>query len=113
MAMKFSRTERKALDVHTAKLKKLREEIAAKIAEYNEEVDNFTNTRDEAADRVQGEYDDKSERWQEGERGQAVSGWLDEVREVEITRLDEAGEVDAAEGELDMLEAMNYGPADE
>lgn len=113
MALKFNRTERKELDAHTAKLKKLREEIFAKIQEYNDEVDNFTNTRDEAADRVQGEYDDKSERWQEGERGQAVAEWLEEVRQVEVTRLDEAGEVEAAEGELDALEAMNYGPVEE
>lgn len=111
--MKFTKAERKNLDAHTAKLKKLREEILAKIEEYNEEVDNFTNARDEAADRVQNEYDYKSERWQEGERGQAVAAWLEEVREVEITRLDEAGEVEAAEGELDTLEAMNYGPVEE
>lgn len=111
--LKFTKAERKNLDEHTAKLKKMREEIFAKIQEYNEEVDNFTNTRDEAADRVQNEYDDKSERWQEGERGQAVAAWLEEVRAVEITRLDEAGEVEAAEGELDTLEAMNYGPVEE
>jgi len=114
MAMKFNMAERKSLDEHTAKLKALREEILAKVQEFNEEADNFRATRDDAADRVQGEYDGKSERWQEGERAQAVSAWLDEVREVEISLLDEIPALlEAAEGELDSLEAMNYGPVDE
>lgn len=106
MAMKFDRAERKALDGHTAKLKALYEEILAKVQEYNEEAENFTTTRDEAADRIQGEWDEKSERWQEGDKGEAVSAWLEEVREVEITPI----ELDEQESELEALEGMNYGP---
>ena len=34
------------------------------------------------ADELEGEWDDKSERWQEGERGQAVREWIEEIRSI-------------------------------
>ena len=42
------------------------------------------------ADELEAEWDDKSERWQEGERGQAVREWIEEIRSIgnEMSNID-------------------------
>jgi vacuolar-type H+-ATPase subunit H len=64
----------------------LQEEIAKLIADFNEKHVDPLNTKLEEAhgfvedivNERQGEYDDKSERWQDGERGQSAQSWLQE-----------------------------------
>lgn len=54
------------------------------VVEYNELLGNARTIIEDARDAAQGEYDDKSERWQEGERGEAVQEWLNELEGLEL-----------------------------
>jgi F0F1-type ATP synthase membrane subunit b/b' len=65
-------------------LEELKEKITALVDDFNKEfVEPLSEKITEAYGFVedimnerQGEFDDKSERWQEGERGQAAQSWL-------------------------------------
>lgn len=67
-------------------LEELRDKIAALVEDFNREfVEPLTEKINEAYGFVediqnerQGDFDDKSERWQEGERGEAAQSWLQE-----------------------------------
>ena len=51
--------------------------INAALDDYNEVVNEAYGFVEDIHAEREGEYDDKSERWQEGERGQAAYEWLD------------------------------------
>lgn len=46
-----------------------------------EAITAYRNKLDEVYQEFNGDYDDKSEKWQEGEKGEAVKSWLDEMSE--------------------------------
>ena len=54
------------------------------------QVDQLANDLSEALDEMRSEYDEKSERWQEGDRAAAVDTWFDEIEAVmtELQSLD-------------------------
>lgn len=56
--------------------------LNAAIADYNELVDEAYGFVEDIHSEREGEYDDRSERWQEGERGEAAATWLSELEEV-------------------------------
>jgi len=47
-------------------------------ARYTECVDAARSFADDVASEARSEWDDKSEKWQEGERGQAAGEWVEE-----------------------------------
>lgn len=72
--------------------------VADEINAYNEIVGEARGVIEDIRNEAQSEYDDKSEKWLEGERGQAVAEWLsgletaenefEDVPETEIAELD-------------------------
>jgi hypothetical protein len=74
------------VDRVNAKLDELRDELAGKVSAYNEAVESVSAVAQELVDRLRGEYDDKSEKWQESERAEAVSSWIDDLEN--LTRHD-------------------------
>lgn len=96
MALKLSKSEENRLDKFIEQLgalkqriddgkSELEQKIQELVDEFNEElIKPYNDVLQEAYDFVEdigsdrrSEYDDKSERWQEGDRGQAASEWVD------------------------------------
>ena len=67
-----------AIAAFNAKMEEAWAEVSAKIETYNETVTAAAEFRDNIVEQRQGEWDDKSERWQEGDRGQSAQGWISE-----------------------------------
>lgn len=90
--MKLSKAEIDQRDDHVSALKKAKEEIDdlaeginesiddlnEKIAEYNQLLGAAGTFTKEIAQQQSDYIDDKSERWQESDRGQEYSSWKDE-----------------------------------
>lgn len=77
-----------AISSFNEKLSDLRDGLIEKVNDYNEALaDAQSWIEDVKADR-EGEYEDKSERWQEGEKGQAARAWLDEYEAFELTEVE-------------------------
>lgn len=51
--------------------------LAEKLEAYNEIVTETQGVIEDSANEMRAEFDEKSERWQESERGQEVSQWID------------------------------------
>lgn len=95
MALKFTRAESKSI----AEAKDLATDAVGDVIALG-------NVLRETLDRLREEFDSRSERWQETERGQAASEWLDGVEEVvdDVERL--AGELaDAVDNVVGLEEA--------
>jgi vacuolar-type H+-ATPase subunit H len=92
----------------------LQEEIAKLIADFNEKhVDPLNAKLEEAHGFVedivnerQGEYDDKSERWQEGDRGQSAQSWLQDW-ETGMNELEAMEQVEVPEVYITIPDAHN------
>ena len=56
-------------------------------------------------DRLTGEYDDKSEKWQEGEKGTTVRDWIDTF-DIDFMDIDVEVPNDISEAECDELETL-------
>lgn len=103
------------LAVYNEKLAELREPLEKVQSDYNEAV---AAARDFVADIVSqadSDISDKSEKWQEGERGQAASNWRDEwenasLDDLEIEWPDEL-QFDMPE-DATTLEELNECPSD-
>jgi hypothetical protein len=67
-----------AVSVYNAALEELKAPVLAAVEKYNEAVEEARGFAEDIASQADGEIDDKSEKWQEGERGQAASAWKDE-----------------------------------
>jgi chromosome segregation ATPase len=72
--------------------------VNEKIADLNALVEEANSLREEIEADAQNYYDEKSEKWQEGERGSAyndwISSWQDEVEEIETVSIDTVAKVE-------------------
>jgi len=115
------------LDSKFVEIENLHNELVEAIQSYNEELDN-TKTELEAIvtdwrnwkDGLQEAYEEKSERWQEGEKGRAVGEWLDNMEDSVSSsenayEFEEMAEPDAPESSHDSLEdwVTNYLPEEQ
>jgi uncharacterized coiled-coil DUF342 family protein len=69
-------------------LAKLREDLTATITEYNEVVQTAEEFRADMLSQMQSYFDEKSERWQEGEAGQAYQQWINDWEGGALTQVD-------------------------
>lgn len=67
-----------ALAVYNDEVTKLRQPLDAAVLAYNEAVESARGFAEDIATQADGEIDDKSDRWREGENGQAATAWKDE-----------------------------------
>lgn len=84
---------RSALDETIAKETEVLEDsfstMNAAIDAYNEVLAEARGVVEDLASEMTGEYDDKSENWQMGERGDATRQWIDELDNIHQQSLDE------------------------
>lgn len=96
MAFKLTKPEMVRRDYLVAKLAEMRDELEKRvedvndaldtavealrqgIVEYNELVEEARGFSSDIASQAQEDIGDKSERWQESERGEAAKSWADE-----------------------------------
>lgn len=77
--MKISKAVRATITEQAAAASAAKDAVISAVEDYNAALDALHGTIEEAKDGLQGEYDEKSERWQEGEKGQAVSSWIEDI----------------------------------
>lgn len=91
--LKFTTHERAALAFAAAEAEAIHAEIEDLIAQYNADiaalVERFADATDiarglveDAASAADVYFDDKSEKWQEGDRGQAYQAWQGRLQDV-------------------------------
>lgn len=92
-----------AVSTYNAEMANLRIPLDAALAAYNEAVAEAQSFAEDIVNQADSDISDKSERWQEGERGEEATSWKDEWEgasfdEVEIEYPDdlEIGDLDHA-----------------
>jgi uncharacterized protein YukE len=98
-----------AVDVFNDGVDLLKEELNAVVKAYNQRVEDANAFIAEIRTEISDFKENKSERWQEGEQGEAYQGWLNEW-DVELSEIDvdtpddvDAPEFDDAIGVLEGL----------
>jgi len=79
-----------ALRVYNAECAELRAPLEAALTAYNEQLEEVKGFVEDIANQADDEYSNKSERWQDGDKGQSARQWIDdwqgaEFEPVEIT----------------------------
>lgn len=87
------------------------EKLNELIGEYNEITGEVADFRDEIAGEMDDYYNDRSERWQEGEAGSAYMDWKTEWEGLLTDDLEEVEE--PSYDTLDGLENLPEGPGEE
>lgn len=82
-----------------ADLNAAREELLAKFEAYNSAAADARSWCESAAQEIDDHLSDKSERWQESEKGQALAAWRDELGGIGISDINET---DVPEPNIDM-----------
>lgn len=67
-----------AVAEYNGMLATIREPVAAALATLNAKLEEARGFASGIVDEAREEFDGKSERWQESDKGQAVSSWLDQ-----------------------------------
>ena len=70
-----------AVDDYNAKLQELNEELDGPLQEFNQACENLETWRQAIHEEQESFYEERSENWQDGERGQAYSEWKDQYEE--------------------------------
>ena len=76
-------------DGFAKKLSDASDKVADAVAEYNNTLEAAREFCVDIAEASQSEWDDKSEKWQESDRGTECSGWIDQWRDVDLEGLEE------------------------
>lgn len=59
-------------------------DVRTSVEEYNAKLESAKEFVEGIAEAAQEAYDEKSEKWQEGEKGDAASSWIDELQSADI-----------------------------
>ena len=112
MAFKLTKVQIKERDEMVAALREKAEVVTAAKTAWEEAVNDYNGALADANTFVEGlasdfrsQFDDKSERWQEGERGEAASTFVEAWEGVSLdehdaadTDIDTTADIDALEG---------------
>ena len=89
---KLSNAERRQRDIHIGTLEgawgaiqKEQEAVESAVADLNEKIDAYNTAvaalnawKEDIVNVMEQDFEDRSEKWQEGEKGQAYQNWKDE-----------------------------------
>lgn len=105
------------LNTEFAKLQDSHNVLLEAVAKYNADVEAFNEKLQEArgfCDDIANEIDnyisDKSDKWQEGERGEAYGAWRDEWQNVDITDIETIADPEAPDFDADILDSLPVEP---
>ena len=77
MAFKLTKSQVVKINALASLLESQADEVKGAISSYNETLANSRSLLEDVACELDSEFENKSERWQEGERGEAVRAWID------------------------------------
>lgn len=66
------------ISAYNERLEALKEPVEAALAAYNEEVEKARSFAEDIATQADSDFSDKSEKWQEGDKGSAANDWKTE-----------------------------------
>jgi chromosome segregation ATPase len=78
MAFKLSSQELKTRETLLEELKDLGTTLETATSDYNDKVEEINKFIETIRDRLQEEFDEKSEGWQEGDKGSSVQSMISE-----------------------------------
>lgn len=102
---KLTKDEKQRRDELIEDLRTAASVIEDAVTAYNEKLSAAQEFIEEVASRIESDKDDMSDKWQEGDKGEAVQGWIDSLREGDFDDL----EFDTPE-HADSLENMPEDP---
>jgi capsule polysaccharide export protein KpsE/RkpR len=73
---------------YNAEVEKLRTYVEPVVKRYNALAAEAEGFREDIVGRLDVEYDDKSEKWQDGDRGQEVRSWIDEWENLDLSEIE-------------------------
>lgn len=89
MAFKLTKAEEATRDEHVKKLSEAASEVENTIITYNSALEDAKNFIDEVKDRLQSEFDDKGDNWQEkSTKSEGVQSMIGEWESVDMEELD-------------------------
>ena len=108
---------RPALAEYNAALETATKAVEEAVDTYNEKLDALRTFFSEAQDEASNTFQDRSEKWQEGEKGQALSAWIESLEEIvnfddlttpdlDSIEVDEPTEMDLPEGTEEYIETI-------
>lgn len=113
---KLSKEQIKARDEIAAKLRAAQDEVEAVINEANQQIQVYNTLLEEArtwssdvGSEIRSFFDEKSEKWQEGEAGSATDSWAQEFEDFDPSTIDEIDEPDFAAP--DDMENLSESPS--
>lgn len=77
-----------AVNVYNDETAKLRAPVETALAAYNEIAEQARGFAEDIANQADSDISDKSEKWQEGERGQAATEWKDAWEGIDISEVE-------------------------
>ena len=86
---KLTKAQLTERDEHASKIAAAADSITDAVQHYNAMLEAAREFCADIAQVSQDEWDDKSEKWQESDRGTDCAGWIDQWRDVEFGELDE------------------------
>lgn len=87
------------------------EEIQNAIGEYNGVIATVTEWRDDLVQQMQDYQGERSDRWQEGDAGQAYQSWIDEWENLDLSEVETPDMPDQPEPEhMESIEQLPTEP---
>lgn len=104
------RTKKDALNRAIADYNDRLAELRSKLEDYINDCDgaisDLRNFVEAVRDEAQSEYDDKSDTWRDGDKGQAVLDWINTFDSISLEDVDLDLPDDIAEVEIDSLDEI-------
>lgn len=76
------------IEIFNAELERLQEPVKESLEKLNELLEEAREFKEDVYSRLDGEYDGKSEKWQEGDRGQGVRQWIEQWSEASFDAIE-------------------------
>lgn len=92
MPFKLTKDETARVEALADMLDSRFQDLCDAVTAYNEAVSEARELAEEIAQRAADEWGEKSEKWQEGERGEAAHEWVDAWGCASFEEVDEPGE---------------------
>lgn len=103
-----------AVEAYNKALEAPREALLSAVAGYNEKIEDLKAMYLDLAQQGRDYFDDRSEKWQEGDAGQAYNEWLEQLEnpEIESVEIDLPDELERPNDLLNFDE-IDWLPPDE
>lgn len=77
-----------AINVANAAIRDLNDQLDQAFADYNGVIDTSNDLMDEIRSRLRDEWDNRSETWQQSDRGIDAEGWVSQFEEITFSQVD-------------------------